>query len=75
METCCIYKNKGDKTDIKNYRGISVISPVAKLFEKLLAHQMTNYFESNNIFYSGHLEKVFHVKQHYMKFSATLTPI
>ena len=38
---------------MNNYRGISVLPPVAKLLEKLLAIQIKNYFESNNLFYSG----------------------
>ena len=48
-----LYKNKGDKADINNYRAISVLSPIAKMFEKLLAVQITNYFETNNIFFGG----------------------
>jgi hypothetical protein len=30
-----IYKNKGLKTDVNSYRGILVLPPVAKLFEKV----------------------------------------
>ena len=32
-----LYKNKGASTDLNNYRGISVLSPIAKVFEKILA--------------------------------------
>ena len=31
-----LYKNKGNIEDLNNYRGISVLPPLAKLFEKLL---------------------------------------
>ena len=31
-----LYKNKGDKTDLNNYRGIYVLTPIAKLFEKCI---------------------------------------
>ncbi|CAF0830436.1 unnamed protein product, partial [Brachionus calyciflorus] len=48
-----LYKNKGDKTKMDNYRAFSVLSPIAKMFEKLLAKQVLYYFESNKIFFKG----------------------
>ena len=33
-----------------SYRGISVLSPFSKLFEKVLASQIKIHFETNNIF-------------------------
>ena len=36
---------KGDATDINNYRPISVLPPVSKIFEKLLYTQISTYFE------------------------------
>ncbi|CAF0903414.1 unnamed protein product [Brachionus calyciflorus] len=53
-----LYKNKGDKSQIDNYRAISVLSPIAKMFEKLLAKQILEYFESNKIFFKGQHGKV-----------------
>ena len=44
---------KGDHTDINNYRGISVLPVLAKLFEKLLAQQITDYFSAYKLFYTG----------------------
>ena len=44
---------KGNHTDINNYRGISVLPVLAKLFEKLLAQQITDYFSANKLFYTG----------------------
>jgi hypothetical protein len=35
---------KGDKNSCNNYRGISILSPFAKIFERLLSAQITSYF-------------------------------
>ena len=48
-----LYKNKGDKHQMDNYRAISVLSPIAKIFEKLLALQILEYFDTNKLFYKG----------------------
>ena len=48
-----LYKNKGNRNDMKNYRGISILTPVSKVFERLLSIQITNYFDSNKLFYTG----------------------
>ena len=48
-----IYKNKGPKDDVNSYRGISVLPPVAKLFEKILAEQIVRYTTQNSILFSG----------------------
>ena len=44
-----LYKNKGSNQDINNYRGISVLPPIAKLFEKLISKQITSYLTKNRI--------------------------
>ena len=41
---------KGDSSLCDNYRGISVLSPFAKVLERLLSHQITNFFNSQKIF-------------------------
>jgi len=46
-----LFKNKGKADDCNNYRGISLLSPIAKIFETLLAEQVSFYFESNNLFH------------------------
>jgi hypothetical protein len=38
-----IYKNKGAKTDPNSYRGISVLPPIANLFEKIMAEKITHF--------------------------------
>ena len=48
--------HKGKKLcldDINNYRGISVLPPIAKTFEKILATQIILYMNSNNLFYES----------------------
>ena len=43
-----LYKG-GSKTECSNYRPISVLSAVAKIFEKLVLMQLYEYLESNAI--------------------------
>ncbi len=45
-----LYKLKGIKTDLNNYRDISVLPPLGKLFEKVRATQIIIYFNMNNLF-------------------------
>ena len=44
-----LFKNKGLSDDLNNYRGISILPPVAKLFEKLIHKQILEYLNNNNI--------------------------
>jgi hypothetical protein len=48
-----VYKGKGSKSELENYRPISIISPVAKIFEKLIAENISDYFESEKIIKSA----------------------
>ena len=45
-----VYKGKGKKNSTDNYRPVSVLSPIAKIFECLIGIQMTDHFELNNFF-------------------------
>ena len=38
-----LFKNKGDSNDLNNYRGISILPPLCKVFEKLLAIRIRNF--------------------------------
>ena len=41
---------KGDKTDVSNYRPISVLPICGKIFERIIYNSLYKYFEKNNIF-------------------------
>jgi len=47
-----IFKND-DKSNINNYRPISVISQFAKIFEKAIAYRLNNHLKFNNIISSS----------------------
>ena len=47
-----IYK-KDDPTLISNFRPISVLSSISKVFEKVIFKQIHHYFKINNLYYSG----------------------
>ena len=40
-----LYKKKGPVTLMNNYRGISILTLIAKLFEKLIFSQISNYLK------------------------------
>jgi hypothetical protein len=48
-----IFKNKGSNEELNNYHGISVILPIAKIFEKILSSQIIKYLNEYKILYSG----------------------
>ncbi|CAF1073460.1 unnamed protein product, partial [Brachionus calyciflorus] len=45
-----LFKKKGSNDEINNYRAISILPPISKLFEKLISKQLKNYFEKNKLF-------------------------
>ena len=40
---------QGDRSDMNNYRPISVISEIAKVFERIIYNQLSSYLSENNI--------------------------
>ena len=43
-KVCPVHKGKGSKSDPDNYRPISVLSVIARLFKKLIHEQLFPYF-------------------------------
>ena len=44
-----IYKNKGPRDDANNYRGITLLSCLGKLFTSILNNRLTEFCEENLI--------------------------
>lgn len=51
-KTICIFK-QGDRTDMNNYRGISLVNAFSKLLERVFADQLMKYLLRNDFFYQG----------------------
>ena len=48
-----LFKNKGEETDFGNYRPISLLNVISKIFERVVYNQLYEYFTVNNLFYSS----------------------
>ena len=44
---------KCDKTLLENYRPISILPAISKIFERIMFNQIHNHFSMHNLFYSG----------------------
>ena len=42
---------KGDKDNPNNYRPIAILSPVCKVFEKIIQYRFTSFLVKNNYFF------------------------
>ena len=48
-----IYKGSGSMADLNNYRPISILPPIAKIFERLMSVRIREFFESNKLLTSN----------------------
>jgi hypothetical protein len=48
-----LYKKSGATDDINNYRGISVLPPIGKMFERLLSDQIKEHLNKYSLLYGG----------------------
>ena len=46
-----LYKNKGSEQEVQNYRPITLLSNVDKIFEKLVHNRLINYLDRYNILF------------------------
>ena len=47
---------KGEETSIENYRPISLLSSISKLFERLVFNQLYQYLDVNNLLFHSQYE-------------------
>ena len=47
-----VFKNKGSPLDVNNYRPISLLSNIDKIFEKLVHSRLTSFLNDNNILFN-----------------------
>ena len=45
-----LFKGKGARDELDNYRGISILQVIAKLFEQVIISQIKSHFDSNSLF-------------------------
>ena len=48
-----IFKNKGEPTEFGNYRPISLLNVISKIFERVVYNQVYDYFTTNNLFFDS----------------------
>ena len=65
-QSYAIFK-QGDRSDMNNYRPISVISAIAKVFERTIYSQLSSYLSENNIFS--------HYQSGFRSFHSTMTAL
>ena len=55
---------KGDPTLLTNYRPISLLPSLSKIFEKVIYQQLYAFFENSNLFFKGQYVKAIPLKWH-----------
>ena len=46
-----VFKNVGERSTAKNYRPVSLLSVVSKVFEKFLNNRIVDHLEKCNVFF------------------------
>ena len=52
-KTIPVFKNKGQRKDIENYRPIANLCSTSKIFEKLILKRMLQIQDENNVDFTG----------------------
>ena len=71
-KTIPIFKNKGDKKDIENYRPIANLCAASKVFEKLILKRILEIQESHNVDLTNSAQHGFKRKRSTASLSLTL---
>ena len=67
-----LFKGKGARDELDNYRGISILQVIAKLFERILCTQITAHFDRNRLFIRNMvLEEIILVRLSFIQFLIT----
>ena len=48
-----LYKGKGEDTNFENYRPISLLSIISKIYERAVFNQLYEFFQSKKLFYES----------------------
>ena len=46
-----LYKGDGDSSSVSNYRPISLLPTLSKIFERIMCESLTNHLEQNNLLF------------------------
>ena len=46
-----VFKNVGERSKAKNYRPVSLLSMVSKVFEKLVNNKIVDHLEKSGLFF------------------------
>ena len=52
LKTSKVFKNKGSPLEVSNYRSISLLSNIEKIYEKVMYTRVTSFLDSQNLIYS-----------------------
>ena len=74
-KTIPIYKSKGDKTDIENYRPISNLCSTSKIFEKLILKRILDIQTDQGVDLTGNSQHGFKKKRSTTSLSLTIQTI
>ena len=48
-----LFKNKGEASDFGNYRPISLLNVLSKIYERVVFNQIVEYFNTKKLFYNS----------------------
>ena len=64
---------KGDPMRFSNYRPISLLSSISKIYEYVIVHQLLNYMDTNNLFYNVNMDLDLNIQLNLLQLGLSLT--